>query len=329
MTDKKTGLELLREIFPAHQISKLPKGTKAQNECQASEKINCNVCGGWHHPRIIHLDYVGHAALTDRLLDADPLWTWEPLAYRDGLPAFDATGGLWIKLTVCGHTRIGYGHAAPSSYKDIGSREKEVIGDALRNAAMRFGAALDLWRKGECTKHYQRLTKTGRTDVMGWRERFWRRVDKSNPSGCWYWTGTIDRTTGYGKVTIKEPGFSAVVHRVSYQLLVGPIPDELFLDHLCHTYDKTCHEGIDCPHRRCVNPSHLEPVTNAENSRRVGGRKTHCPQGHPYSGENLRLDKHGRPRCHACILASQRRSYYKRKALKQATGSDDSDRASA
>jgi len=149
MSEVKTGLELLREPFPAHQISKLPKGTKAQNECEAKDKVNCTVCGGWHHPRIIHLDYVGHAALTDRLLEADPLWTWEPLAYKDGLPAFDSTGGLWIKLTVCGHTRIGYGHAAASNYKEIGSREKEVIGDALRNAAMRFGAALDLWHKGE------------------------------------------------------------------------------------------------------------------------------------------------------------------------------------
>lgn len=149
MSEVKTGLELLREPFPAHQISKLPKGTKAQNECDAKDKVNCAVCGGWHHPRIIHLDYVGHAALTDRLLEADPLWTWEPLAYKDGLPAFDSTGGLWIKLTVCGHTRIGYGHAAASNYKEIGSREKEVIGDALRNAAMRFGAALDLWHKGE------------------------------------------------------------------------------------------------------------------------------------------------------------------------------------
>jgi len=149
MSEIKTGLALLREPFPAHQISKLPKGTKAQNECDAKDKVNCSVCGGWHHPRIIHLDYVGHAALTDRLLEADPLWTWEPLAYKEGLPAFDGTGGLWIKLTVCGHTRIGYGHAASSSYKDIGAREKEVIGDALRNAAMRFGAALDLWHKGE------------------------------------------------------------------------------------------------------------------------------------------------------------------------------------
>jgi len=145
----KTGLELLREPFPEHQISQLPKGTKAQNECQPSEKINCKICGGWHHPKIVHLAYVGHAALTDRLLDADPLWTWEPLALKDGLPAFDSTGGLWIRLTVCGHARIGYGHAAASQYKEIGSREKEVIGDALRNAAMRFGAALNLWHKGE------------------------------------------------------------------------------------------------------------------------------------------------------------------------------------
>lgn len=149
MSEKKTGLELLREPFDDKHINKLPKGTKAQNECKAEEKINCTVCGGWHHPKVIHLDYVGHAALTDRLLDADPLWTWEPLAYKDGLPAFDATGGLWIKLTICGHTRIGYGHATASQYKDIGAREKEVIGDALRNAAMRFGAALDLWFKGD------------------------------------------------------------------------------------------------------------------------------------------------------------------------------------
>lgn len=147
--DKKTGLALLREPFPAHQVSKLPKGTKEQNNCQAAEKVNCRVCGGWHHPKTVHLDYVGHAALTDRLLDADIGWTWEPMALKDGLPAFDETGGLWIRLTVCGQTRIGYGHAAESSYKDIGSREKEVIGDALRNAAMRFGAALELWHKGE------------------------------------------------------------------------------------------------------------------------------------------------------------------------------------
>ena len=145
-----TGLAKLRELFPDHQVGKLAKGSKAQTQCQASEKKNCPVCGGWHHPKMIHLDYVGHAALTDRLLDADPLWTWEPLAFtQEGLPCFDASGGLWIRLTVCGHSRIGYGHAPASEYKEIGSREKEVIGDALRNSAMRFGAALELWHKGE------------------------------------------------------------------------------------------------------------------------------------------------------------------------------------
>lgn len=143
---------MLRAPFPEHQINKLPKPTKAQtDEVKADFKkgIRCDQCGGWHHPKVVHLDYVGHAALTDRLLDADLLWTWEPLAFEDGLPKFDSTGGLWIKLTVGGHTRLGYGNASKSDMKEIGSREKEVIGDALRNAAMRFGAALDLWHKGE------------------------------------------------------------------------------------------------------------------------------------------------------------------------------------
>jgi hypothetical protein len=147
-----TGLALLRQPFPAHQISKLPKETKKQREEREADRnkgVSCTVCGGWHHKNAVHLDYVGHAALTDRLLDVDPEWSWEPAALRDGLPAFDATGGLWIKLTVCGVSRLGYGHAAAKPQMDPGAREKEVIGDALRNAAMRFGAALDLWHKGD------------------------------------------------------------------------------------------------------------------------------------------------------------------------------------
>lgn len=138
------GLALLREPFPAHQISKLPKPTKKDNP-----KGKCSECGGWHGLPAVHLDYVGHAAITDRLLDADPNWTWEPLSLKDGLPHFDENGGLWIKLMVRGVTRLGYGNATDSEYKDKGAREKEVIGDALRNAGMRFGMALDLWHKGD------------------------------------------------------------------------------------------------------------------------------------------------------------------------------------
>jgi hypothetical protein len=146
-------LALLRRPFADHHISKLPKPTKAQTDAVKAnfkEGIRCKICGSWHHPEVVHLDYVGHAALTDRLLDADPMWFWEPVAFNDaGLPAFDGTGGLWIRLTVAGVTRLGYGHAAAKNGQDPGAREKEVIGDALRNAAMRFGAALDLWHKGD------------------------------------------------------------------------------------------------------------------------------------------------------------------------------------
>lgn len=145
-----SGLANLRKPFTGSQISKLPKETRAQIDARKTDRntcVNCKVCGGWHHKNAVHLDYVGHAALTDRLLDTDIEWSWEPLAFTpDGLPAFDRTNGLWIKLTVCGVTRLGYGSA---DGKSGGDAIKEIIGDALRNAAMRFGAALDLWHKGD------------------------------------------------------------------------------------------------------------------------------------------------------------------------------------
>ena len=149
MTTKKTGLELLREPFPAHQISRLPKPTANQTaEVKADFKkgIRCLQCGAWHHKDVVHLDYVGHAALTDRLLDCDPTWNWEPMGVDAfGQPAFSSQG-LWIRLTVCGVTRLGFGDAQD---KKGPNAIKEMIGDALRNAAMRFGAALDLWHKGD------------------------------------------------------------------------------------------------------------------------------------------------------------------------------------
>ena len=126
----------LRTPFPAKAIGKLPKPYSAQ-----SPKGNCKDCGGYHGLPAAHLDYVGHAAVTDRLLGLDPNWTWEPFALDvNGLPAVTSTGNLWIRLTVCGTTRIGVGD---------GKSLKECIGDAIRNAAMRFGVALDLWSKEE------------------------------------------------------------------------------------------------------------------------------------------------------------------------------------
>lgn len=134
-------LKKLREPFLPHQISKLPKPTSKDNP-----KGKCEECGGWHGLPAVHLDYVGHAAATDRLLEVDPKWDWEPMALdSNGLPKYDEKGGLWIKLTVLGVTRKGYGHADGGIYLDD---TKEIIGDAIRNAGMRFGMALDLWHKG-------------------------------------------------------------------------------------------------------------------------------------------------------------------------------------
>ncbi|MCX5000951.1 hypothetical protein [Streptomyces longwoodensis] len=149
------GLELLRVPFPKEQISPLPKiicGECSRSRTKVCEnprhaKSKCKICDNYITQAHMHLDYVGHAELTNRLLEADPLWSWEPVAFdAQGLPAFDSNGGLWIRLTVCGHTRLGYGD---SQGKSGPNAVKEAIGDALRNAAMRFGAALDLWAKSD------------------------------------------------------------------------------------------------------------------------------------------------------------------------------------
>ena len=141
-TDKANGLARLREPFPSNQINTLPKPYKKD-----SEKQRCGECGGYHGLPAVHLKYVGHAALTDRLLDVDPEWSWGPLALdSNGLPPLRSNCGLWIRLTILGVTRLGYGDAQG---KGGGDAVKEAIGDALRNAGMRFGAALDLWHKGD------------------------------------------------------------------------------------------------------------------------------------------------------------------------------------
>jgi len=126
--------------------------------------------------------------------------------------------------------------------------------------------------------------------------------------GCWEWTrGT--NGVGYGRVS--WGGRYEYVHRILYQHFVGPIPDGLELDHLCRN-------------RLCANPEHLEAVTSTENKRRgiagklAGARqraKTHCPSGHPYSGENL-YECRGERICRECNRAAARR--YQARKRKQA-----------
>lgn len=137
-------------------------------------------------------------------------------------------------------------------------------------------------------------------------EHFWSRVVKS-PS-CWTWTGSRNEATGYCACNMRVEGGGGYAHRVAYILAKGPIPAGLSIDHLCRN-------------RGCVNPDHLEAVSHRENILRspnalaaINAAKTHCPQGHPYSGSNLRLSADGRSRvCRTCGNERSRVGYRRRR----------------
>jgi hypothetical protein len=132
--------------------------------------------------------------------------------------------------------------------------------------------------------------------------------------GCIVWTGTI-RENGYGQILVATGSNGArktrAAHILSYELARGPVPAGLELDHLCRV-------------RACINPSHLEPVTRAENLRRGIGadvsrqllkNTTHCRNGHPWTASNIRIVGTKR-RCIQCLQATHRR-YLSRKAHKE------------
>lgn len=125
-------------------------------------------------------------------------------------------------------------------------------------------------------------------------ERFFSKVSKTET--CWIWTASHNGQ-GYGRISMGgRKGKLYYAHRLSYQIANGPIPDGLVLDHLCRTPS-------------CVNPDHLEAVTQKINSQRgdagnhmkiYNGQKTHCPSGHPYDEENTHLSPSGRRTCRSC-----------------------------
>jgi hypothetical protein len=135
-------------------------------------------------------------------------------------------------------------------------------------------------------------------------DRFWVKVNKAGPipehrpelGSCWLWIARLHRQ-GYG--CFWPAGRMVLAHRYAYELLVGPIPQGLTLDHLCSNPP-------------CVRPDHLEPVTQTENVLRGNGwsgrnaRKTHCKNGHPLSGSNVYVQSRGRRRgCRACYRLQQ------------------------
>jgi len=123
-------------------------------------------------------------------------------------------------------------------------------------------------------------------------ERFWAKIDKDGPSGCWLWTGARI-PDGYGTFKIRQ--VTTLVHRYAYEQMVGLISAELEIDHICRTTN-------------CVNPNHLEAVPHIENVRRgLAGkvnnhesRKTHCSGGHPYDLLNTYITPKGERECRLC-----------------------------
>ena len=109
-------------------------------------------------------------------------------------------------------------------------------------------------------------------------------------TGCWLWLGCL--SDGYGMTTYKGKHHRA--HRIVYSLLKGAISAGLTLDHLCRT-------------KSCVNPDHLEPVSQRMNVLRGDGlaakqaKQTHCKRGHPFDETNtyFRTDGNKR-RCRTC-----------------------------
>lgn len=139
-------------------------------------------------------------------------------------------------------------------------------------------------------------------------------VEVGAADACWPWTGVLS-ASGYGRL-----GKRGYPHRAMYERTVGSIPHGMELDHTCHTADTSCPGGIACPHRRCVNPAHLAPVTHVENTMRGrsfaarNASKTECANGHGFTPDNtLTRSSDGARVCRRCSRASVKR--YRERAV--------------
>jgi HNH endonuclease len=139
-------------------------------------------------------------------------------------------------------------------------------------------------------------------------ERFIEKFEMRGPDECWPWTAA--KGTGYGQIWDNSRGRVVLAHRLSWEIFRGPIPAGYEVDHQCHTPE--CKLTAECPHRACVNPAHLKPMTHQNNGSRgngVGGentRKTRCKRDHEFTPENTYIQQ-GARQCRACLREKEER----------------------
>lgn len=133
-------------------------------------------------------------------------------------------------------------------------------------------------------------------------------------AGCWAWAGALN-SQGYGSVGVGD-GVTALAHRASWEAANGPIPEGAQIDHTCHNADPECEGGTTCAHRKCINPAHLEPVTQSENLRRAYRSRTvrdECRNGHEMTPDNImvivKADRREERACRECKRDARRRAY--------------------
>jgi HNH endonuclease len=207
----------------------------------------------------------------------------------------------------------GYGRCSIEHCNTVGKLKLKLCGKHYQRQYF-YGDPLHLERRENGSEPYTSLLFYGHTRV----------------GECLVFNGLKDKK-GYGRIAGLAPGPKTLVaHRVSYEKWNGPVPPGMVVDHECHNeaaHSGLCAGGSSCIHRACINPAHLRAVPSTENSAAsphaakgrepmglgaINKAKTHCPQGHSYSGTNLRISSNGARFCRACDKTRNAKAYQKR-----------------